>query len=89
MSNQPIIVKARERFKLASSKPFKPKAWSHDNDLTAAKGKQISLHALDSPDELVGELLDSDRFTLKVRVWNGKSALTFFKHALASYAIKE
>lgn len=58
----------RERQKIMM-KGVKPKAWSHQNELAALKGKQIlvCLGNVAHSFQLEGELLEADQFTLKVR----------------------
>lgn len=75
----------------------KPKAWSHQNDLTAAKGKQIQIHTHEGM--VNGTLLDADQFTIKVRTTlndgdylaaqKDQSIVTYFKSALTGFTIKD
>ena len=68
----------------------KPKAWSHQDELKAGRGKKITLTHV-SGETVVGKLLEADQFTIKVLhvVGNGQSALTYFKHDLCGYVIEE
>jgi phage terminase large subunit len=69
---------------------FKPKRWSHQNDLDALKGQNITV-TLHTGHKLVVRLLDSDQFTLKVQDLSAgqheQSVLTYFKHAIAAYGV--
>lgn len=80
----------RDRPKLTV--PPKPKAWAHQDDLREMIGKkiQITLQGSNAPGlalgiPLVGTLVAADTFTLKID-GGGQSAMTYFKHALTSYA---
>lgn len=84
--HRPIVVKSREVFKREKFTPKteKPKGWSHEAELLAAKGKPIVLATLDgSPVEAT--LLEADRFTVKVES-EGKTVV-LFKHAISGYQI--
>jgi len=87
-----IVVKAREVFRGNNFKPPKPKAWSHDDELKAHKGRLITLFFFAGELEFVtGVLVDSDRFSVKLAVHLGdatQSVLTvFYKHVITSYQL--
>lgn len=71
-------------------KPFKPKPWSHQNELVAAKGKRVEIF-FSQYDGLAGVLIDADQFTLKIELTNSddgsKSVLTVFKHSIRHYRV--
>jgi hypothetical protein len=64
------------------------KAWSHQQDLAALKGKIVTLFFLDDS-KVEGMLVDADQFTIKVArpAVESKPAriVTFFKHALTGF----
>ena len=67
--------------------PYKPKPWSHQNELQAARGKPINLHFLDgSKGAFV--LVEADAFALRVCAPGSQSALTYWKHALLGYRLE-
>lgn len=74
--------------KKGEQKPFKPKPWSHQSDLRAQVGKTLILWIDGEP--LHGVLVEADQFTLKMRPIgvNGKSSVTYFKHAITAYTIE-
>lgn len=72
--NAPV---ARQRFSLPeanrdqkrhSTRPKKPKAWSHQDDLKALVGKQVRLIVANREHAVIGKLVQADQFTLKVAV---------------------
>jgi hypothetical protein len=71
-------------------KPFRPKPWSHQQDLTAAKGKRVEIDFAETVG-FTGVLLEADQFSLKVEVSNPdgtyKSVLTVFKHSIRHYRV--
>lgn len=85
--NRPVI---ERRGAGAPRQPFKAKAWSHQDDLKAAIGKDIAI-SFSAEDKERYRLLGADQFTLKVGDPSGvnKSALTFFKGNLLGYEILE
>ena len=73
--NKPFQVERRgERTKLK----FKPKGWSHQDELRELKGKEIVLEFLDGS-RSKSTLIDADPFTIKT------TFRTVFKHALLGY----
>jgi hypothetical protein len=68
-------------------KPFKPKRWSHQQDLEKLKGKKVDL-VYPNGEWVRGVLLEADQFTLRVDIGseNHQSVLTVFKHSLRSYS---
>lgn len=71
-----------KRERAGDRKPFKPKPWSHQDDLRALKGKTIDIVFLGGREAIKGTLLDSDQFALKVeiQVLDKQSVLTVYKH---------
>lgn len=73
----------------AKPKPAKPKAWSHDDELQAHKGKRLAIVDTDyQRSEAI--LLEADRFVLKLSFDlpdGSQSVMTVYKHALASYQL--
>lgn len=67
-----------------SPKPFKPKAWTHQDDLRAQCGKGIFIRFMNGVG-IEGTLISADQFTLKIMVNSSKSVVTYFKHAVESY----
>lgn len=71
-------------------KPKPPKRWSHQDDLTAAKGKRIEI-MFGVEDGIAGEVLDADQFAIKIQVSNSdnsiKSVLTVFKHDIRFFRV--
>jgi hypothetical protein len=69
-------------------KPYKPKPWSHQNDLAAAKGKQIDVF-FGAADGMRGVLLEADQFSLKLELSheNSKSVVTVFKHSIRQFRV--
>lgn len=65
-------------------KPQKSKAWSHDDDLQAHKGQKIRVDFIAGGDLIFDELLEADRFALKVR--HDQSVVTLYKHAITGYS---
>jgi hypothetical protein len=83
----------RSNFKRESAgdrRQFKPKPWSHQGDLTAAKGKRVEIF-FNPDDALAGILLEADQFALKLEVVNSdgtyKSVLTVFKHSIRFFRV--
>jgi hypothetical protein len=76
------VVRKNERTK------FKPKAWSHQDELKQAVGKTVKLYHLaeDGTAYSAGELVSADAFTLRVR--HQQSVLTYFKHGIVAYEIE-
>lgn len=62
----------------------KLKSWTHQDDLKALKGKEVTLVALDRT-EIFGLLLEADQFTIKILETASQSVVTYFKHTLASF----
>ncbi|MCK1543282.1 hypothetical protein IVB12_15305 [Bradyrhizobium sp. 179] len=77
-----------KRENASDRKQFKPKPWSHQGDLTAAKGKTIDIFFGPS-DGIRGVLLEADQFSLKLEISDGtnKSVLTYFKHSIRSFRV--
>lgn len=69
-------------------RPFKPKAWSHQDELKAAVGKVVVLRLVDQADPVIGTLMAADAFALSIRVGNSQSTRTYYKHALVSYVVE-
>lgn len=65
-------------------KPPKPKAWSHDDELQAHKGKMISI-LRDNTSMVPYLLIDSDRFTLKVQI--DGTVYVINKSAIVAYSL--
>lgn len=67
----------------------KPRAWNHQDDLKALRGKKIIFRLREDVENLTGVLIDADQFTLKLEyissATGNKSTLTYFKHALEFY----
>lgn len=65
-------------------RPYKPKAWSHQDDLKDAVGKHIEIQ-LNSGPLLAGRLVAADAYTIKLKrassslVTINKSALTYYE----------
>ena len=66
------------------SKPHKPKAWNHQDDLKSLKGKSVGIE-MQNASEVFGVLLEADQFTLKILETNTQSVVTYFKHSLTSF----
>ena len=69
-------------------RPFKPKPWTHQDDLKAMIGKKITLvfFSGEARRQRDGVLEAADQFTLKLSGVDGnKSTQTYFKHALFSF----
>jgi hypothetical protein len=65
--------------------PFKPKAWSHQDDLREGRGKIIQL-GITGREPIEGVLLEADQFTIKLQhVANPKKISVFFKSAVAGF----
>lgn len=56
----------RIEYKKGERKPFKPKPWSHQSDLSALKGKLVHCD-LTNCENITGALIEADNFTLKIR----------------------
>jgi hypothetical protein len=71
-------------------KPKPPKPWSHQSNLTAAKGKRIEI-MFGVDDGIAGILLEADQFALEIEVSNSdgsiKSVLTVFKHDIRFFRV--
>jgi hypothetical protein len=69
-------------------KPYRPKPWSHQNELKSLIGETIVVMYPDGT-RLTGDLLNADQFTLQVRVRSEEGCViaecTFFKHAIVGY----
>lgn len=73
--------------KTLTLRPSKPKAWSHQEDLTAAYGKPIVLELLDGT--LVnGNLVSADQFSLKVSKQDSAYFTVYYKSSLTSYSVQ-
>lgn len=72
------------------ARPPKPKGWSHQEDLQAKIGSQITVDFHDGGNHS-GRLLATDQFTLKVETTvSGKTyTITVFKNYIASYCFIE
>ena len=69
----------------ADRKPFKPKPWSHQDELARLKGKVIFLrfNAGSTSSTISGRLLEADAFTIKI---DGSSLpLVISKHAIVFF----
>ena len=53
-------------------RPYKPKAWSHHDELKAMIGKQIVI--VSSGVETEAKLLETDSFTIKVQIPHPRTA---------------
>jgi len=67
-------------------KTYKPKAWSHQDDLKYMKGRTVDIY-LTQGAVITGLLLDSDQFTLKIE-HKDKSVMTYFKSGLVAFGLK-
>jgi hypothetical protein len=76
-----------KKYKKESSH-FKPKRWSHQDELANAKDKRIVIYNTIDHGYDEYKLIDADQFTLKVLL-SDKSILTVFKHAITGYKIVE
>ena len=81
-TKRPVLVhKSNDRNK------FKPKPWSHQQDLAALRGKKIRFQM--ELGEYEGVLVEADQFAIKVRI-DGAAVEdreeVFFKHAIFSFA---
>jgi hypothetical protein len=65
---------------------FKPKAWSHQDELKEAVGKTVRMAFLDDS-SATGVLVSADAFTLRVR--DEQSVFTYFKHSMIGYEVME
>lgn len=67
----------------------KPKAWSHQADLSAAIGKSIIVKLPSG--SVSGVLQEADAYCLKIlcSIDGRKSLLTYFKHAIVYYSVME
>jgi len=69
-------------------KNHKPKAWTHQQELSNLRGKEICIFFIDDSYK-VGTLVEADQFTLKLAISiagkENKSVLTFFKSAMKGY----
>ena len=70
------------------SMPPKQKRWSHQDQLSALVGKNVTISLLDVGD-LTGKLLNADQFTIQLELKNARDnslfARTFFKSALTYF----
>lgn len=72
----------RDRLKF---KPKTPKAWSHEDELQALRGKVVKLTMVDDTWPQ-GVLLEADRYTVMLGHGHlGQSKLTYFKSAIVSF----
>jgi hypothetical protein len=71
----------------APRQPMKPRAWSHQDDLKAGIGRQITVMFAGGGNR-TGKLIAADQFTIKL-AGNGQSALTYCKGNLLGYEIHE
>lgn len=69
----------------SAPKPYKPRPWSHQQDLASLIGRTINIAIMDGA-ILSGVLRAADPFTLKIELPDSKADLTVFKHVIASYA---
>lgn len=69
-------------------RPFKPKAWSHQDELKSLIGKKVIITFAASLDIdtnwSIGTLINADQFTLQLQ-HNDKSIATYFKSSLMGY----
>ncbi|SER29448.1 hypothetical protein SAMN05216548_114131 [Faunimonas pinastri] len=66
--------------------PFKPKLWSHQQQLRELRGRKIVVLFRDGT-QVTGELLEADQYALLLRIREDKSVLTLtlFKHDIQGY----
>jgi hypothetical protein len=69
-------------------KPTTQKRWSHQDELTALRGKAIIFTPIATLQPKEAILVEADQYTLKVEVSvdGEKSVLTLFKAALMGYS---
>lgn len=63
----------------------KPRAWSHQDELQALRGKTIIYCVLDEGIQS-GTLLEADQFTIKVKKQGFKSSIVVFKSSLTYFS---
>ena len=69
-------------------KKFKPKRWSHQDELTALKGTKITVcftRLIGTSSYTQGVLLEADQFTLKIDRGPYNSPEIVFKHTIHSF----
>jgi len=73
--------------KKGERKPFRPRAWSHQDDLKHMRGKTIKITMPGSAGDrcVTGTLMESDQFTLKIQRQNDQAILTYFKSHLIAF----
>jgi hypothetical protein len=68
--------------------PKKAKRWSHQDELEALKGQEVSLffaHRVDDMDYVTGMLVNADQYTIQLAL-GSQSLVTYFKSDLRSYS---
>lgn len=68
-------------------RPYKPRPWSHQDDLIDMIGKTVTLLVVERG-WISGKLIAADQFTLKIDAGE-KSAVTYFKSALLCFYLEE
>lgn len=78
--------RSSERSKMAQFKPKKA-AWSHQSDLIALKGSEVSIEMSDG--KFTGTLLEADQFTVKLQtdqMFAGrKTSVVIFKSSIICF----
>lgn len=64
---------------------LKPKRWSHQDELTALKGKHVRLMFVNGSILERALLLDADQYTICIVLPGQQSTMTYFKSALEGY----
>lgn len=86
-----MTANVRDREKLRM-KPLPQKRWSHQDELTALKGKPVLLSLARSvAGHRAGQrvvVLEADQFALKVQLDDGR-ALVVFKHDIDGFEVTE
>lgn len=85
MNIHPSISRNRQfekrKFQGFAPKKSKPAGWSHQHDLAALRGKKVLLSLIDG-EQIQGELLEADQFTLKMKTRGADRIIVIYKSAL-------